>query len=121
MTAELTSLADAYRLERVRETRADARDFMAQVAGYEERVRMHPGRRHWSPLDQNDPGEEGPSEVVDGDLDLWRRVKSAPNRGMWRMQDFSPGQHEARAGEALPWQHLAHHYAPLTDAAGGEN
>ncbi|RZU28267.1 hypothetical protein EV284_6433 [Streptomyces sp. BK022] len=114
--AELTSLADAYDLERVREAPARGRDAMAQVAAYEERTKTHPGRRHWSLADQNDPGDTGPAEVLDGDLDRWKRLKSGPNRGMWRMVGFRPGDYEARAGEDQTWQQLAYHYGPLTEA-----
>ncbi|MEU5978512.1 hypothetical protein [Streptomyces sp. NPDC047315] len=112
----LTSLADAYDLERVRETPAAGIDVMAQVAAFEERKQAHPDRNHWSPFDQNDPGDDGPIEVLDGDLDRWRRLKTGPHRGMWRMAGFSPSQHEARAGEPQPWQQLAYHYGPLTEA-----
>ncbi|MGW0086518.1 hypothetical protein [Streptomyces sp. NPDC003393] len=91
---------------------------MAQVAAYEERKKAHPDRDHWSLVDQNDPGDDGPSEVLDGDLDRWKRLSSGPNRGMWRMVGFSLSRYEASTGEAVPWQQLAYHYAPLTAATG---
>ncbi|MFE1206424.1 hypothetical protein ACFW5V_32575 [Streptomyces sp. NPDC058762] len=115
MTA-LTTLADAYDLERVRTAPVAGRDAMAQVAAYEERKKAHPDRKHWSLVDQNDPGDDGPAEVLDGDLDRWKRLKSGPNRGRWRMVGFSPSTHEARAGEPQTWQQLAYHYGPLTEA-----
>ncbi|NML55120.1 hypothetical protein HHL19_35675 [Streptomyces sp. R302] len=114
---QLTTLADAYGLDRVRAAPAGGVDFMAQIAAFEERQRVHPERAHWSPVDQTDPGDDGPAEVLDGDLDRWRRLRTGPNQGLWRMVDFHPGRHEARAGEPLPWQQLAFHYGPLTDAA----
>lgn len=114
--ADLTTLADAYHLPRVREAPSGGRDAMAQIAAYEERTKAHPDRDHWSLVDQTDPGDDGPAAVLDGDLDRWKRLASGPNRGLWRMVNYTPGQHEERAGEALPWQQLALHYAPLTAA-----
>ncbi|MGW6144301.1 hypothetical protein [Streptomyces sp. NPDC055140] len=116
MAAELTSLADAYSLERVRKAPSGTVDFTAQVAAYEERQREHPDRRHWSPTDQNDPGDDGPAQVLDGDLDRWKRLTHGPNRGKWRMQGFNPGEHEQSTGDDLPWQQLAYNHAPLTEA-----
>lgn len=113
--AELTTLADAYNLPRVREA-AGGRDAAAQIAAYEERKKAHPDREHWSLVDQADPGDDGPTEVLDGDLDRWKRLQSGPNRGLWRMVDYTPGQHEERARPALTWQQLAFRYAPLTAA-----
>jgi hypothetical protein len=77
-------------------------------------VRLHPGRNHWSPVDQRDPGDA--DEVLDGDLDRWKRLKSGPNRGKWRNAGFSADRHEAPAGEDLVWHELVYRYAPLTEA-----
>lgn len=104
MTAEVTSLADAYDLERVRTTPAPGIDFMAQVAAYEERQAQRPDRRHWLPVDQTDPGDEGPDRVLDGDVAEWKRLTRGPNAGKWRMRGFDPAKHEDRAGRALTWQ-----------------
>lgn len=121
MTAtDLPTLADAYGMPRVMETPGGARDFMAQVVAYEQRTERHPDRNHWGPTDQNDPGDDGPKRVLDGDGALWKRLSRGPNAGKWRMRSFNPDQHEARAGQALPWQQLAYHYGPLTEAAEGD-
>ncbi|MFI1452525.1 hypothetical protein [Streptomyces roseus] len=115
MRHTLTSLASAYELEHVKRAPAGGRDFMARAAAYQERLAQRPDLRHWSLIDDADPGDDGPTRVLDGDLDAWTRLGDGPNRGAWRMARFNrPGQEE-QPGGALTWRELAYHYGPLTE------
>jgi len=111
--AALPNLADAYRLASVEAVESGARDLAAQVATTELRRASHPGRATWAPTDQAEP-DPTPQTVVDGDGDLWLR---APATGTWTMPGFAPADHEARCGDTLTWQQLAHEYGPLTSLA----
>jgi hypothetical protein len=109
----LPTLSDAYRLASVEATESGARDLAAQIATTELRRASHPGRATWGPTDQEEP-DPVPQTVVDGDSDLWLRTAST---GAWTMPNFDPEQHQARCGEVLTWQQLAHEYGPLTSLA----
>ena len=109
----LPNLGDAYRLASVAALEGEARDVAAQNAATELRRASHPGRATWGPTDLAEP-DPTPQTVVDGDGDLWLRT---PATGAWTMPNFDRNTHEARCGDALTWQELAHEYGPLTSLA----
>ncbi|MCC0093688.1 hypothetical protein K7B10_02555 [Streptomyces flavotricini] len=115
MRHTLTSLAHAYELEHVKRAPAGGRDFMARAAAYQERLAQRPDLRHWSLIDDIDPGDDGPTRVLDADLDVWTRLTEGPNRGAWRMARFARPEQEEQPGGALTWRDLAYHYGPLTE------
>ncbi|MHA6757239.1 hypothetical protein [Streptacidiphilus sp. PAMC 29251] len=109
----LPSLTDAYRLAAVQALQGQAQDLAAQTAATELRRASHPGRVTWAPTDQAEP-DPAPQTVVDGDGDLWLRTKAT---GTWTMPNYDPAHHQARCGQNLTWQELAHEYGPLTSLA----